>query len=43
MLKEVDSLVLLAWNFEVEIINDLRGEGFEGGVLVPLPREPRMQ
>ncbi len=43
MLKEVDSLVLLAWNFEVEIVNDLRSEGFEGGILVPLPREPRMR
>lgn len=43
LLKEADSLVLLAWNFETEIVADLRSEGFEGGILVPLPREPRVR
>ena len=32
-------LLLLAWNFEDEIVNDLRASGFTGDIIVPLPGE----
>jgi hypothetical protein len=32
-------LLLLAWNFEEEIVKDLRGSGFGGDIIVPLPNE----
>ena len=40
-LRTAQSLLLLAWNFESEIVADVRREGFAGEVLVPLPGEPR--
>ncbi len=30
-------LLLLAWNFEEEIVRDLRASGFKGDIIVPLP------
>ena len=38
-LKRLDKkhLLLLAWNFEDEIVNDLRSSGFTGDIIVPLP------
>jgi hypothetical protein len=33
------ALLLLAWNFENEIVNDLRAAGFEGAIIVPLPNK----
>ena len=30
-------LLLLAWNFEEEIVKDLRASGFKGDIIVPLP------
>ncbi len=41
-LTDAKSVLLLAWNFESEIVEDLRREGFEGEVLVPLPGDPRV-
>lgn len=35
-------LLLLAWNFEKEIIEDLRSDGFTGDIIVPLPNEVRV-
>jgi hypothetical protein len=32
-------LLLLAWNFEEEIVQDLRAGGFKGDIIVPLPNE----
>jgi hypothetical protein len=32
-------LLLLAWNFEDEIVGDLRASGFKGDIIVPLPNE----
>tara|TARA_B100000686_G_scaffold353453_1_gene459150 strand:- start:4701 stop:5948 length:1248 start_codon:yes stop_codon:yes gene_type:complete len=32
-------LLLLAWNFEEEIVRDLRAGGFKGDIIVPLPNE----
>jgi hypothetical protein len=40
-LKKLDRkhLLLLAWNFEEEIVRDLRASGFKGDIIVPLPNE----
>lgn len=40
-LKRLDGkhLLLLAWNFEEEIVQDLRASGFKGDIIVPLPNE----
>lgn len=35
-------ILLLAWNFEQEIIKDLRSSGFKGDIIVPLPNEVRV-
>lgn len=38
--KLVDKhMLLLAWNFEDEIVRDLRESGFRGDIIVPLPNE----
>ena len=31
------NLLLLAWNFEKEVVHDLRSSGFVGEIIVPLP------
>lgn len=36
------TLLLLAWNFEQEIIKDLRSSGFKGDIIVPLPNQVRV-
>lgn len=33
------SLLLLAWNFEDEVVHDLRSSGFMGDIIVPLPNQ----
>lgn len=38
--KNPDVIVILAWNFKDEIIEDLSNKGFRGDILVPLPGEP---
>jgi hypothetical protein len=40
-LKRLDGkhLLLLAWNFEEEIVQDLRKSGFKGDIIVPLPNK----
>lgn len=30
-------LLLLAWNFEEEVVSDLRSTGFKGDIIIPLP------
>jgi SAM-dependent methyltransferase len=35
-----DTVLLLAWNFRDEILDDLRQGGFRGRVIVPLPGDP---
>lgn len=35
-----DVVLLLAWNFKDEIINDLRRDGFNGKFILPLPGDP---
>ena len=41
ILKTEDNLFLLAWNFEEEIIRDLKQDGYRGEFIVPLPNDPR--
>ena len=36
------AVLLLAWNFEEEIVAELRGKGFRGDIIVPLPKEVRV-
>jgi hypothetical protein len=36
-------LLLLAWNFEEEIVRDLRASGFSGDIIVPLPNEVHLR
>lgn len=38
--KKPDTVVILAWNFKDEIIEDLKEKGFKGSVIVPLPNIP---
>lgn len=33
------NLLLLAWNFEDEVVHDLRSSGFVGDIIVPLPNQ----
>lgn len=37
-----DAVLLLAWNFEEEIVGQLRSSGFCGDIIVPLPRKVRV-
>ncbi len=34
---EGKNLLLLAWNFEEEVVDDLRANGFKGDIIIPLP------
>ena len=38
--KNPDTIVILAWNFKDEIIDNLKENGFSGNIIVPLPNEP---
>ncbi|OUU51932.1 MAG: hypothetical protein CBC25_04410 [Pelagibacteraceae bacterium TMED65] len=43
--NEVDkynTILLLAWNFKEEVIQDLRSSGFTGKFIIPLPYKPEM-
>ena len=42
MIKGVEKLLLLAWNFQDEIIQELRAAGFSGQFIIPLPGEPHI-
>lgn len=37
-----DTILLLAWNFQDEILARLSDAGFHGNVIVPLPNEPQL-
>ena len=44
-LKEIDKakqILLLAWNFQDEIVKELREAGFSGEFIIPLPRDPHI-
>ena len=36
-IEESEVILLLAWNFKNEIINDLRASGYKGEFIIPLP------
>ena len=36
-----DAIVILAWNFQQELVSIIRKSGFEGKLLVPLPGKPQ--
>ena len=39
-IKKTKKILLLAWNFQDEIINELREAGFSGEFIIPLPEDP---
>ena len=41
-IKDAKKILLLAWNFQDEIIQELRGVGFSGKFIVPLPGSPQI-
>jgi SAM-dependent methyltransferase len=43
LIKNPDTIVILAWNFKDEIIDDLKKKGFSGNVIIPLPNEPYLK
>ena len=38
--EKPETVVILAWNFKDEIIEDLKEKGFKGTVIIPLPSTP---
>ena len=40
LIKESNIILLLAWNFKDEIIEELRLSGYKGKFIIPLPGEP---
>lgn len=40
--KIQDHVLLLAWNFQEEVIEDLRNAGYKGQFIIPLPGKPRI-
>ena len=42
-IEKVNKILLLAWNFEKEIISDLRSKNYNGKFIVPLPNTPRIK
>jgi len=41
-MEKVDKILLLAWNFEDEIVRELRELGYTGEFIVPLPNKPHL-
>jgi hypothetical protein len=42
-ITEEDKILLLSWNFEEEIISDLRSQHYKGQFIIPLPNQPRLR
>ena len=42
IIKNENRVLLLAWNFEDEVVSDLREAGFKGEIIVPLPNNPHI-
>ena len=40
--NNIDVLLLLAWNFENEIVEEIKSLGFKGKIIIPLPLEIRV-
>ena len=43
LFEKCASILLLAWNFEKEVIDELRANGYTGPIIVPLPNEIRIK
>ena len=43
LLKDKKIVLLLAWNFRKEIVNDLKKAGYQGQFIVPFPGESQIQ
>ena len=41
-IKSSEKILLLAWNFQDEIVQELREAGFSGKFIIPLPGDPHM-
>ena len=41
-IKSSEKILLLAWNFQDEIVHELREAGFSGKFIIPLPGDPHM-
>jgi 2-polyprenyl-3-methyl-5-hydroxy-6-metoxy-1,4-benzoquinol methylase len=41
LVKEVDVILILAWNFKDEIIDELVASGYKGKFIIPLPGDPK--
>jgi len=41
-LKKIKVILILAWNFKKEIIKDLKGRGFSGKFILPLPNKTKI-
>ena len=39
-IEDSEVILLLAWNFRDEIIQELRASGYEGKFIIPLPGSP---
>jgi SAM-dependent methyltransferase len=39
-IQDAEKILLLAWNFQDEIVKDLRESGFKGEFIIPLPGDP---
>ncbi|MBT4765007.1 methyltransferase, partial [bacterium] len=39
-IADSDVILLLAWNFQDEIIQELRDSGYKGKFIIPLPNDP---
>jgi hypothetical protein len=40
LVNDVEMILLLAWNFKEEILEELRASGYQGKYIIPLPGEP---
>ena len=41
-IKNSEKILLLAWNFQDEIVQELREAGYSGKFIIPLPGDPYM-
>ena len=41
-IENIDLIFLLAWNFENEILDNIRQLGYQGKILVPLPNKVKI-
>ena len=40
LVNDVEMILLLAWNFKEEIIEELKDSGYQGKFIIPLPGDP---